>query len=304
VRRLSTDNSGGAGAQVKIMSKANVKKLVVFRDPVKGQVSKVVAEFIEFAKGKCEIAASCHIDECSPEVLSESDFAVVFGGDGSIISAARSLAQSNVPVIGVNLGKLGFLAEFSANELKQNLEDILNGKTRIEKRMMLDCTVFDGKKERFRAQAVNDVYIMAGPPFRMIELRIAVDGQRLADCVSDGLIISTPTGSTAYNMSAGGPILSGKMEAIVVTSICPHSLSFRPIVINANSKIEIAAVHLNEGSAVLVDGQVSAPLGVDDAVRIGRAKEAFLIVNNPLRTEWDTLASKLSWASKPKYKGV
>jgi NAD+ kinase len=223
-----------------------------------------------------------------------------------------------VPVVGVNLGKLGFLAEFSSDELKHYLEEILSGKTRIEKRMMLDCTVLNGGGERFREQAVNDVFIMAGPPFRMIELRITVDGQRLADCVSDGLIISTPTGSTAYNMSAGGPILSGKMEAMVVTSICPHSLSFRPIVINAASKIEVAAVHLNSGSAVLVDGQVSSPLQMDDLVRIERAKEAFLIVNNPLRTEWDTLASKLDWASKPgapkrderrlgnppKYKGV
>ncbi len=285
------------------MAESEVKKLVVFRDPVKGRVNDVVAGFLEFAKGKCQVVASCHIDECSPQILSESDFAVVFGGDGSIISAARSLAQTNVPVIGVNLGKLGFLAEFSADELKQNLEDILNGRTRIEKRMMLDCAVFDGKKDKFCAQAVNDVYIMAGPPFRMIELRITVDGQPLADCASDGLIISTPTGSTAYNLSAGGPILSPKMEAMVVTSICPHSLSFRPIVINAESKIEVAAVHLNEGSAVLVDGQVSAPLGMDDVVRIGRAKEVFLIVNNPLRTEWDTLASKLSWAGKPKYKG-
>jgi NAD+ kinase len=286
------------------MAEKNMKKLVVFRDPVKGRVSEVIAEFLEFAKGKCEIAGSCHIDECNPEILSECDFAVVFGGDGSIISAARVLARSGVPVVGVNLGKLGFLAEFSADELKQYLEDILGGKTQIEKRMMLDCTVLNGSGERFREQAVNDVFITAGPPFRMIELRITVDGQRLADCVSDGLIISTPTGSTAYNMSAGGPILSGKMEAMVVTSICPHSLSFRPIVIEAGSKIEVDAVHLNSGSAVLVDGQVSSPLQMDDVVRIQRAKEAFLIVNNPLRTEWDTLASKLDWASKPKYRGV
>lgn len=286
------------------MAKRQLKRIVVFRDPVKGEVSDVVAEFLAFAKGKCQVVASCHIDECSPQILSESDFAVVFGGDGSIISAARSLAQSSVPVIGVNLGKLGFLAEFSADELKQHLQDILDGKTRIEKRMMLDCAVEAGGKERFRAQAVNDVFVMAGPPFRMIELRIMVDGQPLADCVSDGLIISTPTGSTAYNMSAGGPILSGKMEAMVVTSICPHSLSFRPIVIDAKSRIEISPVYLNAGSSVLVDGQVSTPLGMGDVVRVGRAKEAFLIVNNPLRTEWDTLAGKLSWAGKPKYKGV
>ena len=108
------------------MTKAEKKKVVVFRDPVKGQVSDVVAEFLEFTNGKCEIIASCHIEECNPEILSEGDFAVVFGGDGSIISAARSLSETNVPVIGVNLGKLGFLAEFSADELKKYFEDILS----------------------------------------------------------------------------------------------------------------------------------------------------------------------------------
>jgi NAD+ kinase len=286
------------------MSKSKAKKLIVFRDPVKGKVSDVVADFLAFAQGRCEVVASCHINQCSPQLLSESDFAVVFGGDGSIISAARSLSQAKVPVIGVNLGKLGFLAEFSADELKEHLEEIVSGRTHIEKRMMLDCAVYKGGKERFRSQAVNDVFVMAGPPFRMIELRISVDEQALADCVSDGVIISTPTGSTAYNLSAGGPILSGKLEAMVVTSICPHSLSFRPIVINADSEISVAATYLNTGSAVLVDGQVSTPLELEDVVRIRRAKEAFLIVNNPTRSEWDTLASKLSWAGKPKYKGV
>lgn len=284
------------------MAKDNMKKLVIFGDPVKGEVTKAIDEFVEFAKGKAQIVANCHIDQCTTDVLEKSDFAVVFGGDGSIISAARSLSISNVPVIGVNLGKLGFLAEFSVDELKQYLGDILDGKLRMEKRMMLGCSVINSGKEKFSSKAVNDVFIMAGPPFRMIELRLFVDGQPLADCISDGLIISTPTGSTAYNLSAGGPILSGSMEAMVVTPVCPHSLSFRPIVIRADRVIEIKAVGLNEGSAVSVDGQVSAALSVDDTVRIERESSTFLIVNNPKRTEWDTLATKLNWAGKPKYK--
>ena len=279
----------------------SLNKLVVFGDPAKGKVSEAIAEFLDFVRGKVEVIADRHIDECSTEILDQCDYAVVFGGDGSIISAARHLSRSNVPVIGVNLGKLGFLAEFSVEELKKYFNDIISGNVRIEKRMMLGCCVQTNGDERFRSNAVNDVFVMAGPPFRTIELRILVDGQPLAGCVSDGLIISTPTGSTAYNLSAGGPILAGNMEAMVITPICPHSLSFRPIVISAESRVEVIGLKLNEGSAVLVDGQVSIPVTVNDVISVSRQDYSFLIANNPLRTQWDTLATKLSWAEKPRY---
>ncbi|GAH84974.1 unnamed protein product, partial [marine sediment metagenome] len=218
-----------------------------------------------------------------------------------IISAARFLSQTNVPVIGVNLGKLGFLAEFSIGELREFFERIISRKVLIEKRMMLGCSIFSDGKEKFCSAAINDVFITAGAPFRVIELKIAVDGQPLAGCVSDGLIISTPTGSTAYNLSAAGPILSPKCQAMVITPICPHSLSFRPIVINADSKVEVSGIRVNEGTTVSIDGQLSAKLAIGDVVRVQRHKGDFLVVNNPLRTQWDTLATKLRWAEKPKY---
>lgn len=282
--------------------KSSLPRLVIFGDPKKGEVGEVTAEFSNFVKGKAEIIANCGIDDCTTDVLEKCDFAIVFGGDGSIISAARSLSKSGVPVIGVNLGKLGFLAEFSVGELKEYFDDIMSGKAVIEKRMMLGCMVFSDGEEKFCSSAINDVFITAGPPFRMIELKIAVDGQPLAGCVSDGLIISTPTGSTAYNLSSGGPVLSGKMEAMVITPICPHSLSFRPIVINADSTVEVFGVRVNEGTTILIDGHISLKLSVGDVVRVERGKSDFLIVNNPLRTQWDTLAAKLSWAAKPRYK--
>jgi NAD+ kinase len=137
----------------------------------------------------------------------------------------------------------------------------------------------------------------------MIELKMSVGGQYLGECVSDGLVVSTPTGSTAYSLSAGGPILSQKMQAMVITPICPHSLSFRPIVMKADSVVEIRGVRFNEGTTVSIDGQVSLKLGIDDVVRVERERKDFLVVNNPLRCEWDTLAAKLGWAEKPKYKG-
>ena len=283
-------------------------KLAVFGDPKKGPVAEAIEEFHHFVHGKAEIAVSGCLKECTAERVKGCDFAVVFGGDGSIISAARSLSKvrhGKMPVIGVNLGKLGFLAEFSLAELEKFFDDIVSGKAPVEKRMMLGCKVLCSSKkqrEHFCSTAVNDVFITAGPPFHMIELKISVDGQPVASCISDGLIIATPTGSTAYNLSAGGPILAGQMEAIVITPICPHSLSFRPIVINADSTIEISGVQLNTGTTLSIDGHVSLGLQIDDVVRVARTETGFLIVNNPARTRWDTLAAKLSWAEKPKYK--
>ena len=280
----------------------SLPKLVIFGDSRKEGVSGAIEEFVGFAKDKAEIVAEYNIEECRAEILKKCDFAVVFGGDGSIISTARFLSKASVPVIGVNVGKLGFLAEFSVGELKDFFPCLTSGKVPIEKRMMLNCRVSCKAEEKFRSAAINDVFITAGPPFRTIELKITVDGQPLAGCVSDGLIISTPTGSTAYNLSSGGPILSPKMEAMVITPICPHSLSFRPIVINANSKVEVFGIRVNKGTTVSIDGQLSSRLSIDDVVRVERQSSDFLIVNNPLRSQWDTLATKLSWAEKPKYK--
>ena len=289
-------------------SRARTLRLAIFGDRRKGHVAEAIAEFADFVKGKVRTIVNCGIDECTPENLQEADYAVVFGGDGSIIAAARRLSRSDdktgIPVIGVNLGKLGYLAEFSVEELKKFFPELVKGKAKIEKRMMLLCRVLRKGKERFCSTAVNDVFITAGPPFRMIDLKMFVDGKHLGDCVSDGMVVSTPTGSTAYSLSAGGPILSQKMEGIVITPICPHSLSFRSIVIKADSVVELRGERLNEGTTVSIDGQVSLELGIDDVVQIRRHKRDFLVVNNPLRCEWDTLATKLGWAERPKYQGI
>ncbi len=284
------------------MSKSKIPKLVIFGDPQKGEVARIIKDFEDFAKDDAEIVASCNINECNFQILKEVDFAVVFGGDGSIIFAARYLSSSRVPVIGVNLGKLGFLAEFSFEELKKSFSQIISGKAPVQERMILGCRVLRNGKEKFHSTAINDIFVSAGAPFRMIELKISVDNQPLAGCMSDGLIISTPTGSTAYNLSAGGPILSGNMEAMVITPMCPHSLSFRPIVINAESKVEVFGIRVNKGTTVSVDGQVSMKLSVDDIVTVQKEENNFLIVNNPIRTYWETLVTKLNWAEKPGYK--
>ena len=138
--------------------------------------------------------------------------------------------------------------------------------------------------------------------YNMIDLKISVSGQNLADCIGDGLVISTPTGSTAYNLSAGGPILSANLSAFVITPICPHTFSFRPIVISADSLIEIHPQRINEGTTITLDGRAFRLLKNGDVITVERQAGAFLVVNNPLHTQWDALADKLSWAQIPKYK--
>ena len=283
-------------------SQKKMLRMALLGDHRKERVAEAIRAFSVFIKRKAETVISCRIDECTGENLRGADYAVVFGGDGSIISAARHLSRADVPVIGVNVGKLGFLAEFNVEELKEFFPRLQKGDVAMERRMMLLCRMFRDGKESFSSTAVNDVYITAGPPFRMIELRMSVDGQHLGESVSDGLVVSTPTGTTAYNLSAGGPILSQKMLGMVITSICPHSLSFRPIVITADSVVEIRGVRLNEGTTVSIDGQESKKLRINDIVQVRREQKGFLVVNNPLRSEWDTLAEKLGWAEKPKYR--
>jgi NAD+ kinase len=277
------------------------KKIIIFGDPKRRYATESMERFLAFASGKVEILANCFDGSCAIDTLRQADFAVVFGGDGTILSAARDLCEADVPVIGVNVGKLGFLAEFSPDELLQLFDRVIDDPALLEKRMILTCRIERDAKEYCNVTAVNDVVISAGEPFNMVEMKISVNDQPVASCIGDGIIISTPTGSTAYNLSAGGPILSANLSTIVITPICPHSLSFRPIVISAESVIRIEPARVNPGTTINLDGQVSHQLRKNDVVTVQRHHGAFLVVNNPLRTQWDTLSSKLSWAEKPKY---
>ncbi len=276
-------------------------KLVIFGDRERPSAAAAIDRFTSFVKGKADIIGTFFRDQCDTEIFKQADIAVAFGGDGTILSAARDLSSAAVAVIGVNVGKLGFLAEFKESELEELFDRVTTDKSLIEERMMLKCSISRDGKDVFAANAINDVVINAGQPHKMLELGISVSGQSLASCISDGLIISTPTGSTAYNISAGGPIISADLSAIVVAPICPHTLSFRPIVISPDSKISVAFRRLNEGTQLTLDGQISCAIESGDLVLVEEHNKTFKVVNNPLRTKWDTLASKLSWAGIPKY---
>ncbi len=277
-------------------------RLILFADSKRPNAAMAMERFLDFVKDKAQILANCLTQDCRIDTLSQADFAVVFGGDGTILGAARLLCESKVPVIGVNVGKLGFLAEFSVEELETHFERICHDKSLIEQRMVLGCEVFRGDKKTATAKAVNDVVISAGDPFNMIELKIEVNGQPLTSFYGDGVILSTPTGSTAYNLSAGGPILTADLSAMVVTPICPHSLSFRPIVIDSDSRVQIHPLRVNENTTLMLDGHKQQLLTTQDRVLVEKHKGRFLVVSNPSRTQWDTLADKLKWAEKPRYR--
>lgn len=279
-----------------------IPKIIIFGDKRRENVLETIENFTRFVRGKADILANCFRGDCLDNLLKKTDYAVVFGGDGTILSAAHELSENNVPVIGINVGRLGFLAEFSLEQVKQLFDRLVTDKKLIEKRMMLKCTITGKNKKKLSYTAINDVVITAGPKFGMIGLKMTVQGQSLADCVSDGIIVSTPTGSTAYNLSAGGPILSSHLSAVVITPICPHTLSFRPIVIDSEKKLEIHPQKVNENTTVILDGQIFSSLSVEDVITIEKNKGSFLVVDNPLRTQWDTLAGKLNWAQKLKYK--
>jgi NAD+ kinase len=277
-------------------------KILIFGDKRREKVFETIQSFERFVKGKVKVLANCYHGDCVTYLLKEADYAFVFGGDGTILSAARELSENNVPVIGINVGKLGFLAEFSLNQVKKHFKRLITDKRLIEKRMVLKCTITRKNKEKIVSTAVNEVVVTAGPRFNMIGLKMMVQNQSLADCIGDGVIVSTPTGSTAYNLSAGGPILSARLSAIVITPICPHTLSFRPIVIDAEKKVEIYPQRINEGTTIILDGQILCAVEADDVITIEKNDGNFLVVNNPFQTQWDTLAGKLNWAQKPKYK--
>lgn len=265
------------------------------RNPTKPAAEAKLDTLISCLTTKADVAAVGVIGEQEHITESCPDRVIVLGGDGSILAVARAMQDKQVPVVGVNFGKLGYLAEFSVEELAVNLDAVLNDEKIISRRMMIEPAVTHNGGEINRSLAVNDCVIHAGPPYRMIELAILVNGVHLTNASCDGLVISTPSGSTAHNMSIGGPILQSTVNAMVVSPISPHSLTHRPLVVAGESVIEVQVRQANEGTTMVVDGQVTVPLGVGDGITVGRSNHKFQLVHNPTHTRWYTLTKKLKW---------
>ncbi len=232
-----------------------------------------------------------------PEVVNraEPDFVIALGGDGTILHAGQAMGHRQVPIIGVNMGKLGYLADFNETELRENLDTLLSNAALISRRMMFDIRIIPPAGSITTAVALNDCVIRVGDPFRTITADISINEHRLCTLVGDGVILATPTGSTAHNMSCGGPILEPEVEAIIVTPKCPHSFTQRPIVVSPSSKVGILVLPHSLGAAAVIDGQHVSPLSPGTWVHAARSRHSLQLVRNPKRRQWDTLISKLKW---------
>ena len=232
------------------------------------------------------------------------DIAVVVGGDGTLIGQTRRLVNRMKPIVGVNAGRLGFLAEFTTEDLATHAPLVFGGTPPLRERMLLCVDIIrkDGSHAT-RGLAINDAVIAAGSPHRMIEMFLSVDAdEEGVDITGDGVILATPTGSTAYNASAGGPFGHPDVAGIVITPICAHSLAFRPVVVAAHELISITLRRVNHGTCVVLDGQRFVPMQDGDELRATQHVKKALFVANPSNRYWDVLRAKMRWAAPPSYR--
>ncbi len=235
-----------------------------------------------------------------------ADLIVVLGGDGTLLAQARRCASLRLPMLGVNVGSLGFLAEFDTDSFVRFAPLLFDhAELDIADRMMLSAEVFtaDSDAPYFQGIALNDAVVTAGPPFRMIQIDLRIDDEAGPTLRGDGVIVSTPVGSTAYNVSAGGPIVSPDLDSLTITPIAANSLAFRPVVIPSERTIELHIRSDNDepasGPTLVLDGQVLTQLQTGWRVRLTRSTKSIQLVRNPDSTDWSTLIRKLHWAAQP-----
>jgi NAD+ kinase len=280
-----------------------VKKIGIIAKP-RPEAKPVLEELLKWVEAR-ELEAILDLDTAAMigatsayrkgDVPSAVDLIVVLGGDGTLLSVARLVERKDVPILGVNLGSLGFLTELAVAELLPALDDVLAGHYSLSERVMLDCQVHRQGERIAQAVVLNDVVINKGALARIIEMETYVDGVYVTTYRADGLIISTPTGSTAYSLAAGGPILHPSLEALIVNPICPFTLSNRPLVIPDTVKIEVVLVKENEDVLVTLDGQVGVALRYRDVIEIRKADTRLKLIECPWRNYFEILRTKLKW---------
>lgn len=275
-----------------------MKRVLILVNPKKRGAREVADSLCPWVQSRVAVETMDLSDE---PVATEADLVVVLGGDGSILQAARMLAGREVPLVGINLGKLGYLAEFTAEDFCEKFDDITAGQMPISRRLMLSARCEPADGEASEHLVLNDVQVAGGQPNRMVGIAAAIDGEALTVYYGDGVLVSTPTGSTAYCMAAGGPLLAPGLEAMVLVPICPHSLTHRPIVLPPETEVVLELSDLQDEAVCVVDGQVQVSLTRGDRVRIRRADASFLLVQNGCPGGFATLSRKLHWGHLPKY---
>ena len=228
-----------------------------------------------------------------------ADLAIVLGGDGTMLNAARRLARFGVPLVGVNQGRLGFLADIAREDMLAYVDDLLGGRFRRERRMLLTADILRDGGVMASHVALNDVVVDKGAIGRMIELELRIDGEFIYTLRADGLIMSTPTGSTAYAMSGGGPIIHPKASGIVLVPLCPHALTNRPILVNDDAGIEVR-IRIANDPRVHFDGQTTLDLQEEDSVRLKRYEHDICLLHPPGYSYFSMLRQKLHWSEHPR----
>lgn len=284
------------------MSKPEIKSVGVVVKPNHTEAWRTASEVaVWFEKRGIEVCTEK--EEKHPGIKSvdletfrdKSDLIVILGGDGTMISTARLLGDREVPILGINYGSLGYLTEFRIEEMIPAIAAILDGNYDIDPRVMLDVRLKRGEETLSTDRVLNEVVINRAVLAKIIEVEITLDNLFVNSFRADGIIVATPTGSTAYSLSAGGPILYPSMNAVVITPICPFTLTNRPIVIPDNAEIVLRLKSASEGVALTLDGQVGYQMRPDDCVVIKKSRTSFNLVQPPNRNYFDVLRNKLKW---------
>lgn len=239
-------------------------------------------------------------DELPDDV--DADFVVVLGGDGSILRGCRQLGSRQIPIVGINLGRLGFLADLTLEEFRASLPLLQRGEYRVAEYLMFECTHQQADGPRHVDLGLNEVTVTSATALHMLDISLGIDGQPVTTFSCDALIVSTPVGSTAHNLSAGGPILHQDLQAFCITPICPHTLTVRPIVDTADRTYSLSVGESREGAMLVIDGQINRPLQPGDEVTIRRAGATFKKVHFPGHSYYSTLQNKLGWRGQLDYR--
>lgn len=230
-----------------------------------------------------------------------ADLALVLGGDGAILRACRLMGSRQIPILGLNFGRLGFLADLSPDDFQKLIPDLAARKYQVVKHLMFECVHRQQNGTQLSYLGLNEAAVLSGGSLRMIDVELCIDGEAVTTFSGDGVIISTPVGSTAHNLSAGGPILRQDLRAFVVTPICPHTLTIRPIVDRADAAFVLTAARVPDGAMLVVDGQVKVPFRSGETVTIRQASVDFQLVRVTGHSFYRTLHRKLGWHGQPRY---
>ncbi|HVO66600.1 MAG TPA: NAD(+)/NADH kinase [Syntrophales bacterium] len=233
------------------------------------------------------------------ELASRVDLLIVLGGDGTILRTVRFVSEYDIPIVGINLGEFGYLTEVNLNEMYSALDLIVKGEYQTDKRMMLDVTIKMGVETIRQQSILNDVVITRGNLSRILNLETTINGDYLTTFRADGIIISTPTGSTAYNLSAGGPIVFPEQNSFVINPICPFTLTNRPIIIPDGAEIKVILWTKGQGATLTLDGQVSYTMKSGDSIFIKKSIYVTNLVSSPHRDYMEILRTKLGWGGSP-----